>query len=484
MRNSVILYVNGAREELTGEAAFMTVAEYLRYKKGLTGTKVVCSEGDCGACTILVARMGEKTLSQYKAINSCISFMYLLDKSHLITVEGLKKDEKLHPVQQAMVENHGAQCGFCTPGFICAMASLTEDAKKENFPLEEKRVKNYLTGNLCRCTGYDSIIKSGCSVKLDTVPELASFYNDSAIEKDLAAVSGSVRLTHGDKAVFLPATVEEAAQEKKERSPRLAGGATDLGVVSNKGKLRLTEVMSLTNINSLYSVEETATHIVVGARASLDELEKKTVKAFPEFSRKLHIFASPQIKNSASLVGNLINASPIADTIPFLRVSEAEVVLRSATGERVVNVNSFIKGGYKELDLRSDEIVTHIRLPKSEHKYKLYKVSTRRDLDISSVTMAVRYRLKNNVLEEFSLALGGVGPTVLRMNQIEAKAIGQYFNQALFKRLASDVKASIKPLSDVRGSAEFRLNLCHNLLLKFCDEVMKENNISFQEISL
>lgn len=484
MRNSVILYVNGVREELTGETAFMTVAEYLRYKKGLTGTKVVCSEGDCGACTILVARMGEKKLSPYKAINSCISFMYLLDKSHLITVEGLKKNDELHPVQQAMVENHGAQCGFCTPGFICAMASLTEDAKKENFPLEEKRVKNYLTGNLCRCTGYDSIIKSGCSVKLNTVPEIASYYDDPAIEKDLSSLKGSVRLTDGDKSIFLPASVDEAAQEKKEKSPRLAGGATDLGVVSNKGRLRLTEVMSLNNIASLYSVEETGTHIIVGARASLDELEKKTAKVFPEFSRKLHIFASPQIKNSASLVGNLINASPIADTIPFLRVAEAEIVLRSAAGERTVNVNTFIKGGYKELDLRADEIVTHVKLPKSDHQYKLYKVSTRKDLDISTVTMAVRYRLNNNVLEEFSLALGGVGPTVLRMNQVEAKAVGQYFNQALFKRLASDVKATIKPLSDVRGSSDFRLTLCHNLVLKFCDEVMKENNISFQEISL
>ncbi len=149
-----------------------------------------------------------------------------------------------------------------------------------------------------------------------------------------------------------------------------------------------------------------------------------------------------------------------------------------------MNINTFIKGGYKELDMRADEIVTHIRLPKTKHQFKLYKVSSRKDLDISTVTFAARYIVKNNVLEEFSLALGGVGPTVLRMNQIEAKAIGQYFNQALFKRLASEVKSTIKPLSDVRGSTDFRLTLCHNLMLKFCDEVMKENNISFQEISL
>jgi xanthine dehydrogenase small subunit len=364
------------------------------------------------------------------------------------------------------------------------MASLTEDAKKEKFPLEEKRVKNYLTGNLCRCTGYDSIIKAGCAVNLGTVPELASFYDDAKIEKELATLSGSVRITHGDNSVFLPVTIDEAVREKKEKSPRLAGGATDLGVVYNKGKLKLNEVMTLNNISSLYAVEETATHLIVGARASYDEVEKKTAKLFPEFSNNLHIFASPQIKNSGSLVGNLVNASPIADTIPFLRVAEAEVVLRSTTGERTLNVNSFIKGGYKELDLRADEIVTHIRLPKTKHAYKIYKVSARKDLDISTVTMAVRYRLKGSVLEEFSLALGGVGPTVLRMTQIEGKVIGQNLDQALFKRLAGEVKASIKPLSDVRGSTDYRLVLCHNLMLKFCDEVMKENNLSFQEISL
>lgn len=484
MRNSVILFVNGERVELSGESAFMTVADYLRYKKGLTGTKVVCSEGDCGACTILVARMGESTLSPYKAINSCISFMYLLDKSHLITVEGLKKNDELHPVQKAMVENHGAQCGFCTPGFICAMASLTEDAKKENFPLEEKRVKNYLTGNLCRCTGYDSIIKSGCAVKLSSVPELASFYDDEKISKALSSVKGSVRILHGDKSVFLPATVDEAVLEKKEKSPRLAGGATDLGVVHNKGKLKLTDIMSLNNISSLYAVEETATHIVVGARASLHELERKTAKVFPALSQSLHLFASPQIKNSGTLVGNMVNASPIGDTIPFLRVAEAEVVLRSVAGERIVNINSFYKGGYKELDMRSDELVTHIHIPKTNHEYKLFKISARKDLDISSVTFAARYRLKSHVLEEFSLALGGVGPTVLRMTHIEAKAVGQKFSQALFKELAADVKATIKPLSDVRGSTDFRLTLSHNLMLKFCDEVMNEHQISFQEISI
>lgn len=484
MRNSVILFVNGAREELTGEAAFMTVAEYLRYRKGLTGTKIVCSEGDCGACTILVSRLREGKLTPYKSINSCISFMYLLDRTHLITVEGLKTGEELHPVQQAMVENHGAQCGYCTPGFVCAMASLAEDAKTEKFPLEEKRVKNYLTGNLCRCTGYDAIIKAGCAVDPLKAPALGSLYDDKKIETELSKIKGSLRITSGEKSLFLPETLDEALEEKKTKSPRLVGGATDLGVVSNKGKLRLTETLSLNAIDSLYRVTETTTQVIIGARASLDEVERMTKKSFPDFSNSLHIFASPQIKNSASLVGNLINASPIADSIPFLRVAEAEVVLRNTYGERVLNVNAFFKGGYKELDLAADELVSEVRLPKTGDRFKLYKISTRRDLDISTVTFAARYRLENGVFKNFSLALGGVGPTVLRMTQIETKVRGEKISQTLFRNLAQEVKASIKPLSDVRGSSDFRLTLCHNLMLKFCDEVMRENQISFQEISL
>src|SRR5690606_15551552 len=190
------------------------------------------------------------------------------------------------------------------------------------------------------------------------------------------------------------------------------------------------QVMTLNNIPSMYEVREDSDYLILGSRVTLDTVEKATQRLFPEFSRKLHIFASPQIKNSATLIGNVINASPIGDSIPFLRVAEAELVIKSVDSERIVNINQFYKGGYKELDLAPDEIVTHIRLPKTDQDFRLFKVSMRKDLDISAVTMAIRYKVTDGTIANFSLAVGGVGPTVLRMTNIEQQAQGKKFERS------------------------------------------------------
>lgn len=468
MREFVKVYVNGVAHKIQGEEAFMQLADWLRYKQGLTGTKIVCAEGDCGACTVLVSRLVNKKLSNYKSINSCISFMYLLDRCHVITVEGLKVDSTLHPVQAAMMSCNGAQCGYCTPGFICAMAGLANDAKAGALKLDEKHVKNSLTGNLCRCTGYESIIHAGASIDLDAVKPLKEFYDDAKIEKELGTLpSMGVSIKSGDKVAFLPATLLEAIKTPM----KVTSGATDLGVLSNKGKLKIKENMSLNNISSMYDIIEEKEFMLIGAKASLTQIEKACEKTFPEFSRMLHIFASPQIKNTATLVGNVINASPISDTIPFLRVAEAELVLLGPNGERTVNINDFIKGGYKELDLAQDEFVTLIKIPKRPGKFKLYKVSKRKDLDISAVTFAVYYELISDEINKISFAYGGVGPTVMRLPKLEHKAQGQDISEKLFRELAADLKTSFKPLSDVRGSDKYRMVVCQNLMMKFYDEL-------------
>jgi xanthine dehydrogenase small subunit len=198
----------------------------------------------------------------------------------------------------------------------------------------------------------------------------------------------------------------------------------------------------------------------------------------------LRIFASPQIKNSATLVGNLMNASPIADTIPFLRVADARVVLLSPRGERVIGINEFILPGYKKLDLKPDELVSALEIPLTDRKFKLYKVSNRKDLDISAVTFAASYRLNGGTFESFSLALGGVGPSVLRMKRIEDEIKGKTLSLPLFQSLAAGLRNEIAPLSDVRGSAEYRHRLAHNLLLKFYDEVSSETGTGPSEVSV
>ncbi len=465
MRDTILLHLNGQRHEISGAEAFMTLSDFLRYQRGLTGTKVVCAEGDCGACTVLVAHGDER----YQSINSCIAFMWQLDRSHVITVEGLKKDGVVHPVQESMVAAHGAQCGYCTPGFICAMAGMTEDARIEGFALEEKRVRNYLTGNLCRCTGYQAIIDAGCKTDMKAVPDLKKLY---PVKTDEAA--GSVHLKHQGLEIYLPSTVAEAVAIFNREKVKIVSGATDLGVLYNKGKWAPEKMMSLAAIAELKNITEEKDALVVGARASLAQLETATVKLFPELSRMLHLFASPQIKNTGTLIGNMMNASPIADTIPFLKVAEAEVVLVGPQGQRSVNVNAFFQPGYKKMDLRTGELVTQVRIPKTADAFRLYKVSKRKDMDISAVTAAIRYRLDKDVFADISIAFGGVGASVLRFPDLEKIARGQKVSPALMRQLGVELDKQITPVSDVRGSDKYRRLLCTNLLMKFGDELASQ----------
>lgn len=489
MRNFITTYINGKRHELRDEFAFKTVADFLRYEKSLTGTKVVCAEGDCGACTILVSRLtfsgGKYKMGEYKSINSCISYMYLLDLCHIITVEGLGNTNHLHPVQEAMLDHHGAQCGYCTPGFICSMAQMSEDLKKKNQKPSEQKVKNYLTGNLCRCTGYEPIISAGVNIEMAKVNPLSSLYNDEEILKHLSSLDSEVKVNFENKEIYLPKDMRGALEFRAVNlDSKITSGATDLGVVQNKGKLNLTKIMSLNNVFEAYEIHQSADGLEVGAKTSLYHLEQACKKDFKEYSHLIHIFASPQIKNNATLVGNVVNASPIGDSIPFLLVNESIIELSKKDSKRQLNINSFYKGGYKELDLKEDELVTKIKLLKSHHKYKLYKVSIRKDLDISTITFACRYQIEGGKIKEFSLALGGVGPTVLRMRRVESLAHGASFSKQTFTHLSNEVQKDISPLSDHRGTKEFRLMLAKNLVMRFFDEVSREENLGFVEASI
>lgn len=486
MRDFIIVYVNGERHELYGQEAFASVATFLRYHLGLTGTKVVCGEGDCGACTILVSRFINGKLSPYETINSCISFMYLLDRCHIITIEGLSSSTGLHPIQEAMVDCHGSQCGYCTPGIICSLASLTEDLSKSHQSINKQKIKNYLTGNLCRCTGYEPIIKAAMNVELKDVPPLNHLFDDDKIRAELLKNSHcAVKVRYHQQEIYLPTTFKEAIEYKsKNQQTILTSGATDLGVLSNKGKKIFHQVMSFSGIEEAYQIEYAEGILHVGPRVTLSKIESFAKKIFPEFSRLLHIFASPQIKNKATIVGNLMNASPIGDTIPFLMTCEAEIVLLSLSGTRIVNINDFFIGGYKELDIKSNEIVSKIKLPFTEHHYKLYKTSIRKDLDISAVTFSFRYQLSGKVIKDFSMAIGGVGPIVKRFKAIEQYAIGRSFEKKLFLEISVLLENAVTPLSDLRGSQTYRYRLMKNLLLKFFDEVSRENHFGQGEASL
>lgn len=460
----------------------MPLANYLRNESGLCGTKIVCAEGDCGACTVLVAKDTDKNGKlNFQSVNSCIMPLYLLDGASVVTVEGLASStlsgQVLHEVQEKMVDNNGAQCGYCTPGFVCAMADLAERCKLEGKTITEKKAKNFLTGNLCRCTGYQPIIDAAVAIDLDKMELMQERYHDAGWIADAEKMKKTpVELLGSTKKIFLPVSLSEAINIKHNHPDiRVVSGSTDIGVVVNKGKLVTDKVLGLYHIEELRKIWADDSHVHVGAAATLTEFEKFLEKDIPEMSRMIHIFASPQIKNQATVIGNVVNASPIADTIPFLIVSDALVVLQGSNGSREVILKDFYLG-YKKLDLKPDELVVKIKIPKPKksEKVKLYKVSMRKDLDISAVTFAGIVEVDKGVILNARIALGGVAATVIRLFDIEKKIIGEPFTRGTLEKHALTLGQYISPLSDLRASKEYRMKLAHNFFLKFYDEVSME----------
>lgn len=486
MRDSICFTINGKRYEVKGDKAFLTLSDYLRYEQALPGTKVVCAEGDCGACTVLVASVRDQKNGKlvYRSINSCISFLYCLDLHSIITVEGIESEE-LHPVQESMRKNHGAQCGYCTPGFICAMAGMTDQLIREKKPLETKRSMNYLTGNLCRCTGYEPIIKACDQLDLKTIKPLYERYHDPKIIEEFSELAKlDVRLSTQTKELRLPAT-EESALKIKSSEVRVTSGATDLGVLVNKGKHEQVKVACFNNILDFYKIEKIGNEYHVGAKVSWTGLEEAIEKDLPEYADMIKIFASPQIKNQGTLIGNIANASPIADGIPYLMVNDSRLVLASRHGEREVPTKEFFKG-YKQLDMTDEEIIKKVilPLPKKGTWTKLYKVSLRRDMDISAVTFAGTIQVKDGKIVTTKIAVGGVGPVVLRLPKTESYLKGKNFEREEFFKARDILAGEITPISDIRGSKEFRNQVAKNLLMKFHDELSAEKLSCEVEVTL
>ncbi|MBC7428720.1 MAG: FAD binding domain-containing protein [Bacteriovorax sp.] len=481
MKNSsqITARINDQLIVIEGEKAFMPLGNFLRNEESLTGTKIVCAEGDCGACTVLIAKdVDSSGKLSFKAVNSCILPLYLIDGAQVVTVEGIGKSTgmnvDLHEVQSKMIDCNGAQCGYCTPGFICAMAGMAEKFKSENKKITEKNTKNYLTGNLCRCTGYQPIIDAMMSVDLNKTELLKDRYHSASWISEMKRIrSTSVEMKFSDKSIFLPAKLSEAlALKAKDLDIRMVAGSTDIGVVVNKGKLSTPKTMALYHIEELGKISHDEQFITVGANVTLTEFEEYVEKHFSEMSKMLHIFASPQIKNQGTLIGNVVNASPIADTIPFLLVSDAAVELQSDKGSRDVVLKDFYVG-YKKLNMDTREIVTRIRIPvlKKNEKTRLYKVSMRKDLDISAVTFAARIVFDGKKMSQVRIALGGVAATVSRMTEIEKSLAGKDFSVSLFENAATSLDQYISPLSDLRASKEYRMLVAKNYFKKFAQEI-------------
>lgn len=460
MRDYLLLHINGQAHRIGADRAFQTLSRFLRYDQRATGTKIVCEEGDCGACTVLVGRRENGAL-RYRPINSCIQFLFQLDCTHVVTVEGLARGGELTPVQDAMVRCHGAQCGYCTPGFIMAMAGMCEEDSKD--------ARRGLTGNLCRCTGYESIIRAADEV-VDQ-PKIAQLYDSAPILEAIEAV-GNEPVQIG--AFAKPATLDEAIRFKVEHpNTTIVQGATDFGVWRTKRGFTPEAVLSLDGIAGLDDIRVDGGMLLVGGRASLTQFEHAVRELVPPLAPIMERFGSPQIKNAGTLAGNIANASPIADTLPFLYVTNASLELTGLNGARVVAITDFYLG-YKKLDLRQDEIITRvlIPLPQDGDTLRLYKISKRSHLDISTFTAAMLMKRTDGKIDSMRVAYGGVGPVVLRLKKTEEFLGGRAFARETFLEAGEIARNEIAPIDDVRGSAEFRLQLAENIMSRFYFECM------------
>jgi len=536
VRQHLILFINGREHRIAGADAFLTVSDFLRLRLKLCGTKIVCSEGDCGSCTVLCGRCSPVTVPDqhefvYVPIDSCIRFMFQLDGCHLITVEGLSGIAKSGPqqteskatssghcnmakncgtkpalngVQQAMIECHGSQCGFCTPGFVVAMTGLLESNPQ---PTEDDW-RHGLTGNLCRCTGYSPIIRAGETSNRANTPPLNELYPASEMLAKLAAAAdeefqidfrhdASVQPISADQLVYSPKTIKQATDFLATHPKAIiVAGATDIGVRFNKGTLTTKPTLplakpqpmiwlDLTRVEKLRSLSIESDTITAGACASWSDMEQLAKQQFPEFHKIVAVFGSPQIRHVGTIGGNIINASPIADSVPFLFVCDAELEISSRSGTRTVNINDFYLG-YKQFDLRPGELLTRITIPlppktsqpsraASNEQLRLYKVSRRRDLDISTFTAAIRITLDGDTITRAAIAYGAVGPVVLRLPETESFLQGKTFTLATMQQAGDHAVQEITPLSDVRGGEAYRFQLARNVLLKFFHECRNEN---------
>ena len=480
IRDHLVLFVNGKRREVHDSDCFLSLSDFLRSRLGLTGTKIVCSEGDCGSCTVLVGRT-ESGAIRYLPIDSCIRFMFQLDGCHVVTIEGLAGapgNGNLTPIQQAMVDCHGSQCGFCTPGFVMAMTGTCEGMNGHS--LGEDDWRHELTGNLCRCTGYTPILKA--AMQADESAKLNDRYPADAIRDQLGAVKEDTLDLRGEcggagRRAFCPTTLDEVIAFRRDHpDAKIVAGATDVGVQLNKRAIEPATFLDLNRVAELEGVELVSSDtngrmIVAGARATWTDILDVCREAVPEFAEIVSIFGSPQIRHVGTIGGNIINASPIADSLPFLMVMDAELELAGPAGRRTVNINDFYHG-YKKFDLRPDELLAKLRipLPRPDDLLRLYKVSRRRDLDIATFTAAIRVWLDGETINEARLAYGAVGPTVIRLRRTEEFLSGQPFAEEIMREAGDVAVSEIKPIADVRGSKDYRNQLARNVLLKFYHE--------------
>jgi xanthine dehydrogenase small subunit len=463
-RHTLRFIRNGQRVELDGVPADAMLLSVIREQLGACGTKEGCAEGDCGACTVVVAEADGNDGLRFRAINSCIRPAHAIAGMALFTVEDLDTaDGALHPVQQAMVDTHGSQCGFCTPGFIMSLFGMYQRHTAIGRPISRRTAEVELAGNLCRCTGYRPIIDAACALSDYPLRELDTV----ALRRQLDALA-SERNTHSSEVsdYLLPETLRQALEWRASRPQALIlAGATDVGIWINKLHQQASCILDLSRVQELRKIVLNDNALIIGASVPLADAFAAIIGLVPSLAGFLERFAGLPIRESATLGGNVANGSPIGDSMPLLIAMNAEVHLQSIEGQRVSSLENFYLG-YRKPDIRAGEIITSIRIPRPapDSMVKAYKISKRFDDDISAVCLALALRISNARIVDVRIGVGGVAATPVRAVATEAALSGKPWNMASINEAARVLAGEFSPISDMRASATYRRQVLEGLL--------------------
>jgi len=466
MSQAIRFYYRGVVQEVADASPTQTVLQHLREDLHCTGTKEGCAEGDCGACTVVIGSLNHGKL-ELKAVNSCIQLTPTLDGKALFSVEDLQQpDGALHPVQQALVECHGSQCGFCTPGFVMSLWGMYLD--KDGQPAQRKEIDDCLSGNLCRCTGYRPIIDA--AHRMTELPKVG--FDREALRLQLQAIQRDTASTYSARGqnFHAPRTLDElVALRAGHPKATLLAGSTDVGLWVTKQMRDLGDIIYLGQVAALKTMREADGKLEIGAGVTLNDAYAALCRHYPEqLSEMWQRFASLPIRNAGTLGGNVANGSPIGDSMPWLIALGADVVLRGAAGQRVMPLEAFYLD-YQKKDMQAGEFVEAVRvpLPRADVQFRTYKLAKRFDQDISAVCAAFAFTLDGGTIREARIAFGGMAATPKRAAKTEAALNGQQWSEATLSVAMDLLAQDYAPLSDMRASSGYRMKTAQNLLRRY-----------------
>lgn len=462
MSDAITFLLNGEVQRVADAPPTTTLLNWLRYEKRLIGTKEGCAEGDCGACTVAIREIGQRGRLTQRTVNACIHLLPMVHGKEVVTVEHLSRDGALHPVQQAMSEGHGSQCGFCTPGFVMSLWHGYETGA----PTDADAVADQLAGNLCRCTGYGPILKAASAArKLPAAP------SDKAEAKDRlkALNAGPLAYATDDCAFWAPHDADTLAQLVEDYpNATILAGATDIGLWVTKQGFAPKEIIYLGDCADLAEVEETLTGAQIPAAVSHQKAMTSLAELFPDMGELWRRFASEQVRSAGTLCGNIANGSPIGDAPPALIAIGATLTIRKGSKIRQALLEDFFID-YGKQDLSPGEFVqaVDITAPDNPMDLRCYKISKRFDQDISAIMAAINIRLRGDKIAEVRIAFGGMAATPKRAAAAEAALKGQPFDEPAFKAAMEALDKDFSPIDDHRASAAYRMKTAKNLLLKY-----------------